>query len=138
MTDPAPFQIGDHVRKISGYQFSGIVRAVYLNGDGEWRIVVEFNGDGPGFIFKPEQIEKTPLKQPMGSGDRDRLAHIIRHCGGPNESANAIIAAGFVKVETAALVEWAFAHPEMRGNKSAVEFADTVMARLRRDGDGRG
>lgn len=35
------FKVGDFVRKKCGYMFPGIVRAVFQNGDGEWRVVVE-------------------------------------------------------------------------------------------------
>jgi hypothetical protein len=50
------FTAGDHVTKIEGYKFNGIVKAVYKNKDGFYRVVVEHE-EGWAHIFNENQLE---------------------------------------------------------------------------------
>lgn len=53
------FLIGDQVRKIKGYKFTGTVVAAFHKMDGEDRYVVE-NSDGLLHIFNDSQLEFLP------------------------------------------------------------------------------
>ena len=54
----ATFRVEDRVVKTRGYYFPGVVRAVFQNGAGETRLVVE-SSISPGLlhIFSPSQLE---------------------------------------------------------------------------------
>lgn len=59
-------RVGDTCKKLKGYVFNGVVRAVFTTLKGEERLVVELlnlnddgNGNGMLHIFSPEQLEKT-------------------------------------------------------------------------------
>lgn len=58
------FLVGDKVRKITGYEFRGVVVATFNKLDGAPRLVVEMtggcngNGDGMLHIFSPKQMER--------------------------------------------------------------------------------
>ena len=59
-------RVGDTCKKVKGYVFNGVVRAVFTTLKGEERLVVELlnlnddgNGNGMLHIFSPEQLEKT-------------------------------------------------------------------------------
>lgn len=63
MTDEIepPFRVGDHVRKVKGYLWPGIVVAIFLTTEGKVRLVVECtvpDVKGALHIYAPEQIEK--------------------------------------------------------------------------------
>ena len=56
-------KVGDKVRKIKGYQFKGIVVAVFQNSKGQVRVVVEHEGSqtessgGMLHIFNTNQLQ---------------------------------------------------------------------------------
>jgi hypothetical protein len=57
-------KVGDHVYKLGGYTFTGVVRAIFPKADGQLRVVVEMDrpnlwgGDsGLLHIFNVEQLE---------------------------------------------------------------------------------
>jgi len=56
-------KVGDKVRKIKGYQFTGIVVAVFQNSKGQVRVVVEHSGSqtessgGMLHIFNTNQLQ---------------------------------------------------------------------------------
>lgn len=55
------FAVGDRVRKVKGYAFDGIIRAVFTNGAGDVRVVAELDRGLPAdmlHIFSPNQLEK--------------------------------------------------------------------------------
>lgn len=58
-------KVGDHVNKIDGYSYPGVVVAVFDKLSGEQRMVVEFvspgtkDGEGMLHIFSPRQLFKT-------------------------------------------------------------------------------
>lgn len=56
------FNIGDRVRKVTGYRYFGEVRSVFTTSRGDLRYVVENTGENLGmlFIFNEEQLEPTP------------------------------------------------------------------------------
>lgn len=52
--------IGDHVNKVKGYRFPGIIVSKFQNTSGDWRYVVEATGEeykGMLHIFNGEQLE---------------------------------------------------------------------------------
>jgi hypothetical protein len=54
----AKFKKGQHVYKPKGYHFVGIVRAVFVTGGGEWRYVVETEGNfGLVHVFSGDQLK---------------------------------------------------------------------------------
>jgi hypothetical protein len=57
INDPTcPFREGDRVEKVTGdYYFNGVVRAVFENGAGNIRLVVE-NDHGVLHIYNPKQL----------------------------------------------------------------------------------
>jgi len=60
MNEPK-FQPGDHVVKVKGYRFPGIVVAAFQNTSGQWRYVVECTVSevsGMLHIYNGEQLEK--------------------------------------------------------------------------------
>ena len=72
-----PLEVGDVVRKTSGYKFNGEVRAVFKTKVGVERYVVESN-DAPGLlhIFNKDQLEPDPAPpKPLEVGERVRLRH---------------------------------------------------------------
>lgn len=59
MTERPQLQVGQKVRKLSGYPFPGVVRSVFQTKAGEWRVVVEATGlsyQGMLHIFSLAQI----------------------------------------------------------------------------------
>lgn len=55
-----PMSLGDHVRKVKGYEWPGIIVADFLTTKGERRLVVECTAAGVAgalHIFNPEQLE---------------------------------------------------------------------------------
>ena len=50
-------KIGDHVNKIKGYSFPGIVVAVFETTKGEIRVVVEMDNFGLLHIFNESQLQ---------------------------------------------------------------------------------
>ncbi len=51
------FKIGDEVYKPKGYQFPGIVVAIFQTTSGETRIVAEMKDNGMLHIFNEGQLE---------------------------------------------------------------------------------
>lgn len=61
-TAPRALEVGDRVRKKSGYLWPGVVVASYTTLKGERRVVVECTAEavaGAQHIFSPEQLERV-------------------------------------------------------------------------------
>ena len=60
----AEFDIGDHVRKTSGYRFEGTVQAAFTTRSGYWRYVVEHFPPQTGLlhIFSGKDLEKDGVE----------------------------------------------------------------------------
>lgn len=57
----SPIAVGDHVRKFRGYQWPGVVVAVFTTLAGKTRVVVECTIPevaGALHIYSPEQLER--------------------------------------------------------------------------------
>jgi len=59
-------QIGDRVKKITGYCITGEVRGLFTMADGSPRVVVEIAAEGGGsfnHIYNHKQLEKVPVQE---------------------------------------------------------------------------
>jgi len=58
-------QIGDHVEKISGYKWPGVIVADFTTTAGKRRLVVECTAEavaGALHIYAPEQLSKQAIR----------------------------------------------------------------------------